>query len=201
MKTRNIIIAASLFATIVTQSCTKEDSLIEGEGTITTETLVLEDFSGITIEGPDNVIISYGAEQKVEVTGHPNIISRIQTDVSNGTWQMSLENGNYGHYELTYYLTLPTIEKVGNTGSGNVSITDPMETTNLDILLNGSGSFFGFPLSAQNCQVDIIGSGNCEVTANQELDVIIEGSGSVFYKGTPTIKEHITGSGRLVNSN
>ena len=201
MKTRNIIIAASLFATIVTQSCTKEDSLIEGEGTITTETLVLEDFSGITIEGPDNVIISYGAEQKVEVTGHPNIISRIQTDVSNGTWQMSLENGNYGHYELTYYLTLPTIEKVGNTGSGNVSITDPMETTNLDIFLNGSGSFFGFPLSAQSCQVDIIGSGNCEVTANQELDVIIEGSGSVFYKGTPTIKEHITGSGRVVNSN
>jgi hypothetical protein len=49
--------------------------------------------------------------------------------------------------------------------------------------------------------VDISGSGNCEVTVNTRLDVDIDGSGSVFYKGTPSIKDHISGSGRVVDSN
>lgn len=201
MKTSNIIIAATLFATIVTQSCTKEFSRIEGIGTITTETLDISEFTGIVVEGADDVIISYGPEQKVEVTGHPNIISRIQTEVHNGTWDVELENGNYGQYELSYHLTLPSIDKVTNIGSGNVSVVAAMESSQMDLRILGSGSFRGFLLSAQDYQVDIVGSGNCEITATGSLDVSIDGSGSVFYKGTPLIEDHISGSGRVVDSN
>lgn len=201
MKTSNIILAASLLTTMLAQSCTKEYSQIEGIGTITTETLQLSDFTGITVEGADDVVISYGPEQKVEVTGHPNIISRIRTEVQNGTWNVELERGNYGYYELTYYLTLPFIEKVSNIGSGNVSVTDPMATDQMEINILGSGNFSGFLLSTQDCQVDIVGSGDCEITVGSSLDVSIDGSGSVYYKGSPLIKDHISGSGRVVDSN
>lgn len=201
MRTSNIIIAATLFATIVTQSCTKEFTHIEGIGTITTETLELSDFSGIAAEGADNIFIYYGPEQKVEVTGHPNIITRIRTEVHNGTWDVELERGNYGRYELTYHITLPYVDKVYNIGSGNVSVLDPMETEQMDIRILGSGNFSGFLLSTQDCQVDIVGSGNCEITTHALLDASIDGSGSVFYKGTPLIKDRITGSGRVVDSN
>ncbi|MDX2429340.1 MAG: hypothetical protein QNK35_00310, partial [Bacteroides sp.] len=73
MKTKNIIIAAILLGTIITQSCTKEYARIEGIGSITTQTLNLQDFSGIIASGADDVVISYGTEQKVEATGHSNI--------------------------------------------------------------------------------------------------------------------------------
>lgn len=201
MKTSKIFIAVTLLAAIVSQSCTKEFSRIEGIGAITTETLYLSDFSGIDMEGADDVFISYGTEQKVEVTGHPNIISRIQTDVSNGIWSMELERGNYGEYELSYHITLPTLEEIHNTGSGNVFVSGPMEAQYLELSLMGSGNFSGFSLRAEYCQVDITGSGNCEITAERSLDVSIDGSGSVFYKGTPSIKDHISGSGRVVDSN
>lgn len=201
MKTSKIIIAATLLATIVTQACTKEFSRIEGIGTIASEILSLQDFSKINMDGVDDVIITYGSEQKVEVTGHPNIISRIQTEVSDDTWHMGLERGNYGHYELTYYLTLPLLEKVSYDGSGNVTISGPMEEDYLEVYLMGSCSFYGFSLHAESCQVDITGSGNCEITAGGSLDVSIDGSGSVFYKGSPSIKDHISGSGRVVDSN
>lgn len=201
MKTSKIIIAATIVAAVVTQSCTKEFSRIEGTGTITTETLHLSDFSGIDMEGADDVIISYGTEQKVEVTGHPNIISRINTDVINETWHMELERGNYGDYELTYYITLPSIERISYDGSGNVMVSDSMEEDYLELSLVGSCSFYGFSLRARSCQVDITGSGNCEITAGQQLDVSIYGSGNVYYKGTPAIDEYISGSGRVINSN
>jgi hypothetical protein len=201
MKTRNIILTAILFSGIVTQSCTKQWERIEGTGSVTSETLYLPDFSRISMEGADNVFISYGDEQRVEVTGHPNIIRRIETEVVNDTWYIELERGNYGRYELTYYITLPTLEKVTNTGSGNATISTPMVTDHLEVQLMGSGSFFGFPLSTETCQVDIVGSGICEISVQEHLDAILEGSGSVFYKGNPSIREDVTGSGRVVNAN
>lgn len=201
MRTKNIIIASILLSTIISQSCTKEESRIEGNGTITTETLYLEDFTGIAAEGADDVFISYGPEQKVEVTGHPNIISRIETDVHNGVWQMELERGSYGKYELTYYITLPSIDKISYSGSGDVSVDSPMKTDYLELSLLGSCSFKGFSMSADYCQVDISGSGDCEVSAAKGLDVSIDGSGSVYYKGRPSIKDHISGSGQVIDSN
>jgi hypothetical protein len=201
MKTKNIIIASILLSTIISQSCTKEYQRIEGQGSITTETLYLQEFSGIAAEGADDVFISYGSEQEVKVTGHPNIISRIETDVHNGVWQMELERGSYGKYELTYYITLPSIDKISYSGSGDVSVDSPMKTDYLELSLLGSCSFKGFSLSADYCQVDISGSGNCEISAAKGLDVSIDGSGSVYYKGTPSIKDHISGSGLVIDAN
>lgn len=201
MKTTNLIIATLLFTGIVSQSCTKQWEKIDGIGAVTTETLNLPEFNRINMEGADNVEISYGAEQRVEVTGHPNIISRIRTDVVNDTWFIELERGNYGRYELTYHITLPTLEGVSNTGSGNVSIDTPMATDHLKIQLMGSGNFSGFQLTTQTCQADMVGSGNCEITVMRALDATLEGSGSLFYKGTPSIEVETNGSGEVVNVN
>ena len=201
MKNNQIVIVAILIAGLVAQSCEKVYTKIEGIGEITTNSLHVDDFTKISTEGADDVIISYGPVQEVSVTGHSNIISRIQTEVSNGTWDIELERGNYGDYELTYYITVPTIERVSNTGSGNVRVSDPMSVDQMEVSLLGSGGFFGFPLAASRCQVDIVGSGNCEITAGNDLDVVIDGSGSVYYKGSPSIHEDITGSGRVVDAN
>jgi len=201
MKKIQISIVAMIIAGLMAQSCEKMNTQIEGVGTITTNTLQLDEFDKIRVEGADNVIISYGQEQEVSVSGHPNIISRIQTEVRNGTWNIELERGNYGQYELTYFITLPNIEEVSNIGSGNVEVTDPMSVDHLKVRLTGSGSFFGFPLTTNFCDVDISGSGECEITVNERLDVVIDGSGSVYYKGSPLIQEDISGSGQVLDTN
>jgi len=201
MKNTHLVIVAILFTGLLAQSCEKMSNQIEGIGTITTNTLQVDEFTKIKMEGADDVIISYGSEQEVKVTGHSNIISRIQTDVSNGTWTIELERGSYGHYELTYNITIPILEGVRNTGSGNVTVSDPISVDHMEISLIGSGGFYGFPLASSRCQVDISGSGNCEITVNENLDVVVDGSGSVYYKGSPIIHEDITGSGRVVDSN
>ena len=201
MKNNQIVIVAIIIAGLMAQSCEKMSNQIEGIGTITTNTLQLDEFTKIKAEGADDVIISYGPVQEVKVTGHPNIISRVQTEVSNGTWTIELERGSYGPYELTYYITIPTIEGVRNTGSGNVTVSDPISVDRMEISLIGSGGFYGFPLTASRCQADISGSGNCEITVKENLDVVVDGSGSVYYKGSPIIHEDITGSGRVVDTN
>lgn len=201
MKTTNIISALFILFAISSQSCTKEYERIEGVGNITTEILDLADFSAIYIEGADDVEIQYGPEQKVEVTGHPNIISRIKTGIRNGKWHMGLENGNYGPYELKYSLTLPEITGVEITGSSDVRILDSIQTDEFDLFLMGSGSFYGFELNSNSSHIEIIGSGECRITTANQMEVIIEGSGSVYYKGQPVIESDITGSGTIVDAN
>ena len=78
MKNTHIVIIAIMITGLATQSCEKMSNQIDGIGTITTNTLQVEKFTKINMNGADNVFISYGQEQEVTVTGHPNIISRIQ---------------------------------------------------------------------------------------------------------------------------
>jgi len=201
MKKINITIVAIAIAGLMAASCTKEEVRIEGIGTVTTRTLNIADFDKIASSGVDDVIIKYGAEQYVEVTGHPNIIDRIKTEVHNETWHCELEDGTYGDYELTYYITIPSLDEVSTSGTGDVVVTDVMNQQNMKIDLEGTGSFLGFNLTANNCQVDISGTGNCEITVNSSLDVSIDGTGNVYYKGNPNIKEDISGTGKVINAN
>jgi hypothetical protein len=199
MKKSNIIAVAILIAGLLAQSCTKDP--VEGLGKIDTVILAVDEFSGIALTGVSDVYIVYGETQEVKVSGHPNIISHIETDVINGVWFMELQNGNYTNYELTFYLTLPLLNQVSSTGTGNVHITQFIDQPRLEIDLLGSGSIMGFPMKIADCQISIEGSGDCEVNVSETLDAHIKGSGSIYYKGSPGITTNIKGSGTLISLN
>jgi hypothetical protein len=199
MKKSNFIFVAIAIAGLLTQSCTKDR--IEGLGEIDTRILQVDQFTGIAQEGASNVYISYGETQEVKVTGHPNIISRIETNVINGVWFMELEDGDYSDYELTFYLTMPALNEVSNSGSGNIHVTQFDNQPELEINIYGSGSFMGYPIQVADCRIRIEGSGECKVNVTDDLDVAIQGSGNIYYKGQPRISSDIKGSGTLINSN
>ena len=201
MKTNKLGVVAILIASIILSSCSDTFDRVEGEGPIVTKTLQLEQFSSIEMQGVDDVYITYGTEQSVRVKGNENIIPRIKTEVVNGTWYIELENENYGQYELTYYLEVPTIENIVNSGTGDVIIPDQMQLENFSVRLVGTGNFFGFPLAADQCMVDISGAGDCEITVNNRLDVIIDGTGSVYYKGSAIVNTDIKGTGKVNSVN
>lgn len=199
MKNVKIILGVIVLSGVLILSC--EEDRIEGTGTITTEIIEVPDFSGIRLEGVSDVYIRHGAEQKVEATGHPNIINRIQTDVVNGIWHMELESGSYGSYELSFDLTILSLEEVINIGTGNVIINSFTHQPEIEVVLEGTGDYRGFELTVEDAVVVIRGTGNCELTANGSLEVDIEGSGNVYYKGSPSIESNISGSGAVIDSN
>ena len=197
MKTRNMLIISLLAAALFNTSCEKDSFHINGEGSVVTRTLELDEFTGIDFLGTDNVFISYGTEQSVVVEGHANIIERIKTNVKNNIWDIELEEDSYKNYELTYYLTLPLLEKVYNTGTGDVMITDFPAQESLYIRIMGTGSFLGYSMELNTCEVDITGTGNVEVNVNDQLDVRIDGTGNVYYKGNPIVHADIKGTGSV----
>ncbi|MBI1193588.1 MAG: hypothetical protein GC205_10500 [Bacteroidetes bacterium] len=89
---------------------------------------------------------------------------------------------------------------VAINGSGDVALSGSASQQVLDI--DGSGTVNAFALWTAQTTVQISGSGTCRVYAQDELGVRINGSGTVYYKGFPTITELvISGSGELIDAN
>ncbi|PLK45479.1 MULTISPECIES: head GIN domain-containing protein [Emticicia] len=84
-------------------------------------------------------------------------------------------------------------------GSGLIYLEG--DTRNAIYTLTGSGKIEAFGLRADNTDVQINGSGRCETTAYNYLDVYIAGSGIVWFRGAPRISHRISGSGKIIDAN
>ncbi len=82
------------------------------------------------------------------------------------------------------------------SGSGKIILEGLADVAKYRI--SGSGDVHAFNLACRNADVNISGSGDCELFVNEFLKVRISGSGDVFYKGDPSVDINISGSGKVV---
>lgn len=207
-----------LLLSLVFTSCTKER--LTGNGEIITESRNVTGFSGIHSSGSTRVYLTYGAAFKVEVKGSSNLVPRFNTRVRNNTLELAYDNYiNIHRDDIEVFVTLPAVNSISLSGSGDVSIAGSFpETDNFKVRISGSANVNvqdGFSCKyltanisgsgkarmgsvvAREADVTISGSGNVWLTALEKLKVRISGSGDVIYAGDPVIDERISGSGTL----
>ena len=82
------------------------------------------------------------------------------------------------------------------SGSGTVKLTG--KTNDLKVRLAGSGNVATDALKAENVETNVAGSGDAEVYCSNTLKARVTGSGDIYYKGNPKIKNtKVTGSGNI----
>ena len=217
LKIKLVIIA--LF-TLTINSCS---DVLEGNGQIVTQELLIENFTGFNVTGSINVKIIESDELEVYATGDSNIVDIISNNVSNGIWDIRLTNNNVGNFDLEIEIYSPDLNSIKTNGSSTVDIESinsesgnldlnligagkvrslGMDTLeNLSIQVNGSASTELFNLNVNNCTIDVSGSGNQRVFVNNSLDITVSGSSNIYYRGTPSINSSISGSGTIINDN
>lgn len=197
MKTLKIVVVA--FTAIImatTSSCSKDDLCIVASGNVITKELNMAVFSGIEAKGNDNVNIVQGDVQKVLVTGHSNIVNRIETDVKNGIWEIKLENGCYtGDTELNIDIVVRDMNKIKLEGSGNIEVGDFINQLDMEVEAVGSGNIvMQGNTGTENLFIDIEGSGDISIMNDFSdlitLDIDIDGSGN--YNGFNNITDKCT---------
>lgn len=143
-----------------------------------------------TATTPLVVKVSAPALRSLEVSGSGSLLG--QTPLESHRMALLLS----GSGELT---VSGKFEDVRTELSGSGDLTLSGETRGLSVDLEGSGTLQAQALRvSQACQVDLSGSGDCFVWADGPLRVLIDGSGSVRYRGeTEQISSEIEGSGNL----
>jgi len=81
-------------------------------------------------------------------------------------------------------------------GSGNLNIKGTAKQFDGDVM--GSGNIRAGNLKTEDSKIEIAGSGNVEVFANNRLDVRVMGSGEVRHRGSAQVSTKIMGSGSVV---
>jgi hypothetical protein len=81
-------------------------------------------------------------------------------------------------------------------GSGKMVLKGSANTHNSEI--NGSGEIAGIDLEVQKSTITISGSGDHSAFVRKNLDVRINGSGEVYYKGEASLVTNIKGSGKVI---
>ena len=217
----NLLVAAQFLVIFMLFISCDTDETINGSGNLITETRGATPFTKVSSEGVFEVTIIQGATQSVEITADDNVIGRVKTRVVNDELQLYLDDDySYSGITLRANISATRLNGLFNSGAGNMTVTDVDEdgafsvgnfgsgnisiegsASSLNIVDEGSGNIGAFDFLVADGTVNIEGSGVAEVNCSDNLDVVIQGSGIVYYKGNPSVNSSISGSGRVVDAN
>lgn len=182
----------------------------EGQITITAEENLMQ---FIKIEVDNNVLKIYTEKNKnlnsssgknlkiaipfetlsgVTLTGSGEIITKNKIKSS----QFALNLTGSGNLKLDI-----EADEIDTNLSGSGNITLDGKTNNLNNTISGSGGINTYNLDTKNADVTISGSGDIKVFCSESLKARVSGSGDIFYKGEPKIKDtKVSGSGKISKS-
>jgi hypothetical protein len=189
---------------------------VHGSGNAKTETRSLASFSKIHLSGSPDVEVAIGSPQSLEITADDNILPIIESKVEGDTLHIGSKESYNTSLGVKFKITVPTLEGVSVTGSGDIHATG-LKTTEMkasvtgsgDVTLKGavddlraeitgSGNLHAVDLAAKTVRVTVTGSGDAEVRAIEELNAGVTGSGDVRYSGNPPkVQKRVTGSGDI----
>lgn len=187
---------------------------LSGSGILVSEEREAGTFTAISASGPITTVISPGQHRQVVVTADNNIIHRVKTSVYGNTLHISLMDGDYHNIWIRVQVNVPTVTALSNNGTGTMKVSGldvvgSLKVTNvgngamilegkgneLNLKNEGAGSVNAYGFMVGLCSVTNEGAGSCEVYCTELLDGTNTGSGSIRYKGAPTVTIDNTGTG------
>ena len=209
-------------------SCSSDDdnggplpiNCLDGQGLVVMETRSVQNFHSINNTVFADIFISQGPQEDLVIEAQQNILAELETLVVNNELIITVKRCVDIDQAIKIYITVPDIRNLKLNGVGEIVSQNDFNIPSLNVVLAGAGNFtldgtvndlnieldgvgnvMAFQLESNNCDVSIAGVGDVEVFVNDELNVVITGSGIVYYKGNPIINSNITGTGSVVDSN
>jgi len=181
-----------------------DDIAIHGNGIAATEERLVSAFDKVKSAGDFEIHITKGDVSEVVINADQNIISYIETSVSENTLLIDIPGWHnvINKLPMKVYITIPTLTGVKQSGSGNIT-TDYFSCDNMELFISGSGSI-STAVNANSVDASISGSGWMKISgdANQS-NLSISGSGNIgsYNLLVNSCNANISGSGNIqVNS-
>ena len=164
----------------------------------------VDNFTRISFGFPGKLYLKQGSPQKVELEGDRELLEEIETEVSGGRLKIGKEgkwfDWDFNDEKITVYITVPNIEGVSVSGSGDIIGQSKMRTNDLELKVSGSGSMSLDVEANGDVEADVSGSGEMELKGHFEsFESDVSGSGRVVLSATidNTADFSISGSGKI----
>src|SRR5204863_2864964 len=149
------------------------------------ETRNVDSFTKISFRMPGKLYLKQGSPQKVEIEGDKDILKETETRVEGSKLVIGKEgkwfDWSWGNDDkVTVYVTVPNIEALSVSGSGDLIGQGTITSGDLDLNVSGSGSL----------KLDIEASGDVEADVSGSGDIILKGKCKSF-------DSDVSGSGKV----
>ncbi len=174
---------------------------IRGSGNIVTDTRKVSGFNAVNVEYPAKVLITQGKTESVKIEADDNLLPNIQTQVKNGTLEISYKKTNDWHVNPTkpvvITITVKDLTHVKFSTAGELTI-DGSKTESLDLSLSGAGNLKLNNIAVHSLSVNLSGAGSMNASGTtDDLDLNISGFGE--FRGADlhgkTANVNISGAG------
>lgn len=219
MKQHTIISLLSIALLVV--GCTTINATtqsIQGSGTIVTVERVVGDFTSIQVNMGADLILTQGNSESLRIEADDNLIEHIKTDFRNGRLlittpqNINLEPSAVIRVHVTFD-ALREIEILGRSnitgenlnlraltlnfsGSGSTRLSGTVDEQT--IIIRGLATINNADLASRDVTIDISGNGIISVNGEDNLNIIVAGSGDIHYTGNPVITRNISGTANIV---
>ncbi len=186
------------------------------------ETRNLKGFDRIGFGISGNLTIKIGPQFSVALEGNRRDLEMVETEISGDKLIIRQRNWRFRFDEkVNVYITLPELEGLSVSGSGNAEIADDIrDADDLDLSVSGSGKLITAGIVADEFNCSISGSGDVIIGSGGEADrgeisisgsggyrgegfeidhlsVRVSGSGSCYCKAGDSLQASISGSGNV----
>jgi hypothetical protein len=218
---RQVSTATILSLTLILSSCL---SGLSGE--ITEEKRDVKDFTSVELAIPADISLSQGKDFSFTIEGDKEFLKEVITEVRGSALRIRTEGWvNFGWKDLKVkiQITMPTVEGLSVSGSGDINGITPINTGSLSLRVSGSGDIIIPVLTVDNLDVTISGSGDIGVAGKgtakdakvrvsgsgdvelkgivfQNADISISGSGDAYIEASEVLNARVVGSGDIVYS-
>lgn len=162
-------------------------------------------FSEISLRISGNLYLEQGDRQSVRVVASPSTSEEIITEVKGRTLIIRFRTNNlfrqtFNPGKVEIYVTVPEINALAVSGSGDIVASDAIKSRILDLTVSGSGDILLKNLDAERVKAAVSGSGNILINEGglaDELTATISGSGNVKAENfeARAVEARISGSG------
>ncbi len=164
----------------------------------------VDNFTKINFAFPGKLYLKQGSHQKVELEGDQSVLDEVETKVDNGRLRIGKEgkwsNWSFGDRKITAYVTVPNINAVSVSGSGDIIGQNTIRTNDIDLNVSGSGSLTIEVEARGDVEADVSGAGDMELKGHfTSFESDISGSGKVILSATidNSAEFGISGSGKI----
>lgn len=220
MKKLNILILLTLLTINYKASASSEITI---STTGRQEEKTIGSFKGIASGGPLNVKVTLGNKESIRFEGDADAIAELTTVVVDGILTIKPKtkwndwSRKYKRHNVTAFITAKKVTSLTMSGSGNIEVSNGINSSELVATLSGSGSIKAIS-NVKTFTGVISGSGNLNITGKadnsnltlsgsgqfngkgfsvNDLSVQISGSADVYIGASQSIEAVISGSGNV----
>lgn len=197
------------------QSCDEDRTCLHGGGTVNSYELSLASFNRVSLHGPINLRISQGDEQSITIVAEPELYIPLEHKVENQQLIVGYDDINCfdTDHGVWVNITVPDLTEIYSEGKNSILSEGQLDLDKLTINTSGSSTVElsgqitiqefnsdgtitvnNLNLLTQRTNVNMVGSGDINISCSEVLDIDVEGLAKIAYIGDPSITQKVEGS-------